>query len=779
MNMKLIIALITGLILIPVFGQETRSFDKAKIAKQLKKYPVASPKSLESRPIGKPTSKSKSTNKERPAMKFNDYKSIENLVNSKEFLFATAKDFTLKQAVNDSRKALAPKTLKQLNWIPQRLAYSYVKQDRICDVLIGVYPTKEDSVLLRLKDLNDNIIEAYNWEALKHFPALTWVDSKTIFFKHENHYLEYEIGNGLTKVLAYDEAAANHDYLPKHKLLAFTVEQDLFIKNGEALIEVAKSDKDGLMFGQAVHRYEFGISKGTFWSPKAKQLAFYKKDESMVTDYPLLQLNTQPANAEMIKYPMAGKTSHQVEVGIYNLAAKSTVYLKLNGKEDFYKTNISWNADGQSIFVALINRGQDYVRLNEYNASTGNYIRTVWEERSEKYVEPETPLIHIKDQDYLWLSEKKGYNQFYLIKDGKLSKQLLKSEINVNHVLGITSSKKFVLFEGQGEDAINQYIYKMHLGSGKVSVVTKAEGWHKGKFHVEQNMLIDEYSSIEVPRVIQTIDIDTKSTENILTASNPLKNYRWAKAEISTINNDDNKLYTRMIKPSDFDSSKKYPALVYVYNGPHVQLVKNSWLGGAPMWMHWMAEQGYIVFTIDGRGSKGRSIEFEQAVHRQLGTLEMEDQIAGVKHLISLPYIDGDRLAVHGWSFGGFMTTSLMLRYPGIFKVGVAGGPVIDWDMYEIMYTERYMDTPEENQEGYDKARLYQYIPNLEGDLLMIHGVVDDVVLMQHSLEFVKQCVDAGVQMDYFVYPGHPHNVRGKDRVHLMEKVLKYVMDHL
>ena len=234
-----------------------------------------------------------------------------------------------------------------------------------------------------------------------------------------------------------------------------------------------------------------------------------------------------------------------------------------------------------------------------------------------------------------------------------------------------------------------------------------------------------------------------------------------------------------MIKPSDFDSSKKYPALVYVYNGPHVQLVKNSWLGGAPMWMHWMAEQGYIVFTIDGRGSKGRSIEFEQAVHRQLGTLEMEDQIAGVKHLISLPYIDGDRLAVHGWSFGGFMTTSLMLRYPGIFKVGVAGGPVIDWDMYEIMYTERYMDTPEENQEGYDKARLYQYIPNLEGDLLMIHGVVDDVVLMQHSLEFVKQCVDAGVQMDYFVYPGHPHNVRGKDRVHLMEKVLKYVMDHL
>jgi dipeptidyl-peptidase-4 len=292
-------------------------------------------------------------------------------------------------------------------------------------------------------------------------------------------------------------------------------------------------------------------------------------------------------------------------------------------------------------------------------------------------------------------------------------------------------------------------------------------------------MLIDEYSSIEVPRVIQTIDIDTKSAENILTASNPLKNYRWAKAEISTINNDDNKLYTRMIKPSDFDSSKKYPALVYVYNGPHVQLVKNSWLGGAPMWMHWMAEQGYIVFTIDGRGSKGRSIEFEQAVHRQLGTLEMEDQIAGVKHLISLPYIDGDRLAVHGWSFGGFMTTSLMLRYPGIFKVGVAGGPVIDWDMYEIMYTERYMDTPEENQEGYDKARLYQYIPNLEGDLLMIHGVVDDVVLMQHSLEFVKQCVDAGVQMDYFVYPGHPHNVRGKDRVHLMEKVLKYVMDHL
>lgn len=688
------------------------------------------------------------------------------------------KVLTLKEAILEQRKSLAPENIKQLNWIPNTSSYSYIKKDADNPTLISVSATGDEKVMLTLKDLNVEI-KRQGWDKLKKFPVIHWIDASKFYFKSNSNYVEYEFEKGLNKVLSYSEKSANHDYLPKENLLAFTDSSGLLVKDSEGIMTVASSSSEGVIYGQAVHRFEFGIRKGTFWSPQANYLAFYKKDESMVTDYPLMHLNTKPANAEMIHYPMAGNKSHEVEVGIFNRSKGEVVYVQFDHEEDFYKTNISWSHDEKSLFIAMINRGQDHVRLNEYDTKTGKFVRTILEERSDKYVEPEHPLLHVKDDTYLWRSERDDYEQFYLIKNGKLVKKLLKENVHVREVLGFTKDKKYVVFEGVAEDAINQYIYKMSLSNGKLIKLTKEEGWHKGKFNSENNVLIDHFSSVELPRVIKTLDFRGKELKTILKAKNPLEMKNMSKPEISTIENDGVKLYTRMIKPSHFDASKKYPVLVYVYGGPHAQLIKNNWLADAPMWMYWMAEQGYIVYTVDGRGSFNRNLAFEQATFRQLGTVEMKDQLAGVDYLRTLPYVDVDRMAVHGWSFGGFMTTSLMLRYPGIFKVGVAGGPVIDWDMYEIMYTERYMDTPKENPEGYKKASLFQYVPNLEGKLLMIHGVIDDVVLLQHSLAFVKECVDKEVQMDYFVYPGHPHNVRGKDRVHLMRKVLTYVMDNL
>jgi dipeptidyl-peptidase-4 len=219
--------------------------------------------------------------------------------------------------------------------------------------------------------------------------------------------------------------------------------------------------------------------------------------------------------------------------------------------------------------------------------------------------------------------------------------------------------------------------------------------------------------------------------------------------------------------------------IVYVYGGPHAQMITNNRTAGAPLWMFHAANRGYVIFTVDGRGSGHRGLEFEQATFRNLGNVEMEDQLAGVDYLKTLPYVDSTKMAIHGWSYGGFMTTSMMLRQPGVFGVGVAGGPVIDWSLYEIMYTERYMDTPEENPEGFEKGKLNGYVENLQGDLLLIHGLNDDVVVPQHSYSLLESFVDAGVQVDFFIYPGHPHNVRGKDRIHLMTKVLDYIDLHL
>jgi dipeptidyl-peptidase-4 len=219
--------------------------------------------------------------------------------------------------------------------------------------------------------------------------------------------------------------------------------------------------------------------------------------------------------------------------------------------------------------------------------------------------------------------------------------------------------------------------------------------------------------------------------------------------------------------------------LVYLYNGPHSQMVTNSWMAGGELWYQYMAEKGFMVFTVDGRGTSYRGKAFEQATHRQLGTKEMEDQLKGVDYLKSLLYVDASRIGVHGWSFGGFMTTSLMTRHPGVFKVGAAGGPVIDWTYYEIMYTERYMDSPQDNKEGYEKNNLLNYVDKLKGKLLMIHGAQDPVVVWQHSILYQKKAVDKGIQLDYYVYPGHEHNVLGKDRGHLMEKITDYFIDNL
>ena len=771
--MRILLSLIFILTFLAVNAQE----DRRVKTQQFKEFNPADSKKLRSNQLQNiQPQKSNALNQKN--LKFKSPEDLTKIIKSKAFKSALKKKLTLEDAVKQQYKSLSPAKLEKLSWIPDLSAYAYVKKTRDSQSIIGVYNGR-DSVLLTLEQLNKSIVSNFGWEALKSIPHFKWVTSNTFYFKSNDHYLEYNLNGNLSKVVAYDAKSTNHDYLAKQNKLSYTKGNDLYIHDGQEEILVAESSADGVVYGQAVHRYEFGITKGTFWSPRGAHLAFYKKDESMVTDYPLLHLSTQPANAEMIKYPMAGGKSHEVEVGIYDLAEKTTIYIKFNQEEDFYKTNISWSADGKSVFVALINRGQDIVRLKSYDAATGKFKAVIWEEKSDKYIEPEHPLIHVKENNYLWLSEKNGHNQFYWIKNGKAGKQLLKADINVNKVLGISQDKRFILFEGQEADAINQYIYKTQLNSGKTQKVLSQEGWHTGLYNASKNMLLANYSSISKPKMVFNLDLNTKKIDTVLSAGDPLSKYNYARAEIVEIENNGVRLYSRIIKPSHFDSTKKYPALVYVYNGPHVQLVKNNWLAGASMWMYWMAEQGYIVYTIDGRGSYGRSIDFEQAVYRNLGLVEMEDQITGVNYLKSLPYINADRLAIHGWSFGGFMTTSLMLRHPDIFKVGVAGGPVIDWNMYEIMYTERYMDSPEENPEGYKSSSLFQYIPNLKGDLLMIHGVVDDVVLMQHSLEFVKQCVDKGVQMDYFVYPGHPHNVRGKDRVHLMQKVLDYIMDNL
>ncbi|HIE16470.1 MAG TPA: S9 family peptidase, partial [Bacteroidales bacterium] len=329
-----------------------------------------------------------------------------------------------------------------------------------------------------------------------------------------------------------------------------------------------------------------------------------------------------------------------------------------------------------------------------------------------------------------------------------------------------------------------QRAYYANIKTQEIHCITKIQGTHVVKIGQNGKYFIDSYSSVTVPKEYNILDLQGRIVKNILIAKDPLTEYNMPKARIFTIKAADNKedLYVRMITPPNMDKSKKYPVIVYVYGGPHAQLITNSWLGGAQMWLYYMAQKGYICFTVDNRGSYNRGLAFENVIHRNLGQNEMKDQMEGIKYLKTLPYVDTNRIGVFGWSFGGFMTTSLMLNYPETFKVGVAGGPVIDWKYYEIMYGERYMDMPEENVDGYKKTSLLdkEKIKRLKGrKILLIQGAVDKTVVWQHSLRFIQECVKANVPVDFFVYPLAEHNVRGYDRIHLMDKITTYFDDYL
>ncbi len=687
-------------------------------------------------------------------------------------------ELTLEDAVLKRFTTYYPEYVHNLQWIPETGEYSYVSKDG--DKLMRSPVRGKASVFVDLKGLN-----AATGAHLNRISDVTWLNNHTIVFNDGGTYYEYDMlkqGNG--KILITPDGAANANYHTKSNQLAYTKGNNLFMVNGMGQEIAVTNYKDpNIVSGQAIARSEYGITGGIFWSPEGNYLAFYQKDESDVADYPLLDITTTPGSLETIKYPMAGQGSERAKVGVYNVRTQKVVYLKVTGEPNQYLTNLGWGPKEKYVYIAVINRATDHFWLNKYRAKDGKFIKTLFEETNKKYVEPEQPVRFLpgSDKEFLWFSKRDGFNHIYHYNTkGKYLGQLSAGKWCAISILGLDAGKNNLIFYGTDESGMNRYAYKTNLKTGKVTRISKNPGMHRFKLSKNGKYLIDTYSTLKTPRVTNIIDLDGNILQNILTASDPLANVKIGTVEFHDIKaNDGTILHTRMIKPSNFDPKKKYPVLVYLYGGPHLQLINNSWMGGVPLWMLYQAEKGYIVFSLDNRGSAARGLAFENIIHRQLGTVEMEDQLAGVNYLKSLPFVDGNRMAVHGWSFGGFMTTSLMLRKPGTFQVGVAGGPVTDWKYYEVMYGERYMDTPQENPEGYDKARLHNYVSNLQGKLLLIHGTTDKTVVMQHNLTLIDAFIKAGKQVDFFPYPMHEHNVYGRDRVHLMTKILGYIDDAL
>lgn len=682
---------------------------------------------------------------------------------------------------NDSKYLV--KNPEHWGWMGDRLIY--VRGSRFYEVKLN-----SDNLNLQiyaLKDFNDGL-KLKNKEALKTlYPVNPLISGDELFYiiTQDKLYV-YNAANKLVVSTFNNEFAIfNKELSPDYNKIAYTKDNNLYIQTSDGVEnEVASDSNKCIVYGQSVHRNEFGIQEGIFWSPQGNLLAFYRMDETMVTDYPLVDTWARVAKLDNIKYPMAGMKSHQVTVGIYNLETKQTVYLKTGTPKDKYLTNIAWSPDEKNIYIAELNRGQDTCTLKRYDALSGKLEAELFTETRTKYVEPQNPIKFLKNDPskFIWQSDKDGYNHIYLYDtSGKMIKQITKGEWVVTKVVGFDETGKNIIYISTEDSPIEKQIYKVNIKTGKRAKLSNEKGVHHAYISKSGKYIYDLYSSQYNPGKAFLIEVKTGKRRLFHKSPDPFKDVTLPKITINTLKANDGKtdLYYRMVKPLNFDPSKKYPVIVYVYGGPHSQLVDNSWMGQARGWDIYMAQKGYIVFTLDNRGTSNRGIDFENITYRQLGVVETEDQMTGVEYLKSLPYVDSERIGVHGWSFGGFMTLNLMLRHPETFKVGIAGGPVTDWKYYEIMYGERYMSTPQDNPEGYKETSMVDRAGDLKGRLLIIHGDEDPTVVMQNSLMFLKSAIRNGTHPDFFVYPGQGHNMFGHARVHLYEHITRYFDDFL
>lgn len=736
------------------------------------------------------------------------------------------KTFTLNDVIpgGDNYFNLVPKIMPGLQWWGDICVRTDIENIKKIDTKSG-----KESILVTLEEVNEALKNGeMPYKLTGHIKplrtlmaaSLPWGDRNVITFTQyddrtpgQKYMIWYDFSKKKIVNLfnLQGEGPTNFDFCKENGYMAYTIGNDLYVAHEGDFSSMVnpkvtgnqQQEKD-VVYGQAVHRNEFGIMKGTFWSPKGTYLAFYRMDQSMVTDYP--QVNTTARIAELVpdKYPMAGMTSHKVTVGIYNVKDGKTIYLQAGDPTDRYFTNISWGPDEKSVFVIELNRDQNHAQLVQYDAVSGQKIGVLYEEKHTRYVEPQHPLIFLPwdDSQFIYQTQRDGFNHLYLMdtktklkgewKTGKDSEDqyceylktipLTEGNWLVQDVLGFNAARKEIIIASTEISPLQTNIFSLNVKNGKRTLIGMEDGTHQAKLSASGTYLIDYFTSNNVPREISILPTTGKKGTTLFTATDPLKeNYNLPEITVGTIKAADGEtdLYYRLIKPVNFDPNKKYPAIIYVYGGPHAQMIHNTRFYDARGWDLYMAQQGYVMLTVDNRGSDNRGIKFENCTFRHLGTEEMKDQVQGAKFLQSLPYVDADKIGVHGWSFGGFMTTNLMLTYPDIFKVGVAGGPVIDWQFYEVMYGERYMDTPQANPEGYKESNLRLKAGNLKGRLEVIIGGMDPTCVPQHSISFLRACIDAGTHPDFFIYPEDGHNMMGRDRVHLHEHITRYFLDHL
>jgi dipeptidyl-peptidase-4 len=686
------------------------------------------------------------------------------------------------------------KSITGVEWMPDNKGFTYCEFDpQNGQSLIWYYDLKSLKKSVILDD--SNIGDLGKSAASENFDVDSYILSPTgkeLLLTSATGLFLYNLDTGKLQRLTQDPAAeAAPQFSPDGTRIAFLKNNNIHVIEIEGHIDtqLTSEGNDHLLVGQVdwVYGEEFGIDKGFYWSPDSQHIAYFKMDESNVPEFPITDFIPVQNEVASTRYPKAGENNSVVTVGVVSLKDNTTRWIDIGDNTDIYIPRIKWLPCSDSLAIQRLNRSQNKLDLLLADINTGKTSAILKEESTNGWIDIYDDLTFIESgKRFIWSSNQSGFKHLYLYDiNGEQVHQLTDGEWEVDDLAGVDESNDMVYFRATEKASWERQLYSVDLEGNGMQRLTHGDGWHIISMSTDFSYYLDSFSTYIEPNKVILYTADGKELAVIESNSIPaLQEFNLVKPEFITFMTDYGvELPTFIIKPPDFNPNKKYPVLMYTYGGPAIQVVCNQWEDDARkrnLWHEMMAQEGYIIFALDNRGTPARGRDFAQAIYRQWGTVDVLDKIAGVKYLQKLQYVDSSRIGIWGWSHGGYMTCMCMLKGADYFKTGIAVAPPTNWYNYDTIYTERYMGTPQDNPEGYKKSATLSYIGNLKGKLLVIHGTADDNVHIANTMQLVYALENSRKPFDLMIYPRKKHHMDSQDtKVHMYNLMTDYIKQNL
>ena len=700
---------------------------------------------------------------------------------------------TIDEIYNGTFRTKGMDELQSLKNTNQYTVLNVDRQSRSMSIDLYDFETlKKVSTLLDTKSFAAlaNGIDSYTFDASEKMILLACNTNQ--IFRH-SFTADYYVYNIATKELKkpFDFKVQEPTFSPDGKKIAYAKENNLFVydlASNKSIAITSDGIKNSIINGITdwVYEEEFAFVKAFDWSADSKKVAYIRFDESKVPEFSMSMFGKDLyPTIETFKYPKAGEKNAIVSLHIYDVNSNSVKNINLGNYTDFYIARMKWTNDANTLSAQVLNRHQNNLDLVFVNGDTG-VTKVVLNEKDKAYVDVTDNLTFLKDNSFIWTSEKDGFNHIYLYdKSGKLKNQVTKGKWDVTEYYGLDEKTNTVFYQSVENGSINRDVYRISLEGKNKMRLSKEMGTTKATFSPNFQFYISTFSSASQPTKYSLneskLGKEIKVIQNNDALSVKLKGYDLPAKEFFVLKTDKgNELNAWMIKPKDFDASKKYPVFMFQYSGPGSQQVANSWINSNDYWFMMLAQQGYIVACVDGRGTGYKGAEFKKVTQLELGKYEVEDQIDAAKVIGNYSFVDKSRIGIFGWSYGGFMASNCLLKGNDVFKMAIAVAPVTNWRFYDSVYTERYMTTPQENASGYDQNSPINHVDKLKGKFLLIHGSGDDNVHVQNSMQMMEALIQANKQFDSQIYPDNNHGIYGGNtRIQLYTKMTNYIKENL